>query len=87
MKERKTSKRYRCGGDLAEEEAEEGNGGTLKTKIEETQEKIFTLSDEADFQRREEEARVGDLVTLAPEFLDLEENVRRLERKRKWKQG
>ena len=39
--------------------------------MEETQEEIYTSS-----ERREEEAGGGDLVTLAPEILDLEENVR-----------
>ena len=59
---------------MAEEEVEEeGQGGTLNTKIEETQEEIFSSSDEADAQRREEEAGGGDLATLAPDILDLEE--------------
>ena len=47
-----------------------------KTKIEETQEETETSSDEADAQGREEEARGGGLVTLAPEIPDLEQNVK-----------
>ena len=74
---RKTTKRIRSCGDLDEEEiGEEGKEGTLKTKIEETLWEISSSSDEADAQRREEEAGGGDLVTLTPEVLDLEENVK-----------
>ena len=49
---------------------------SLKTKMDETQEEIFTSSDEADARRRDEEAGGGDFVTLTPEVLDLEENVK-----------
>ena len=44
----------------------------MKTKIEPTQEEMFTSSDEADAQRREEEG--GSFVTLTPDSFDLEED-------------
>ena len=50
----------------------------MKTKIEPTQEEIFTSSDEADSPRREEEG--GSLVTLAPDSFDLDDS--KMERNR-----
>ena len=67
---RKTTKRSRSGGE------ESSKGGTLKTKLEETQKEIYTSSDEADAHHREAEAGGGALATLTPDVLDLKENVK-----------
>ena len=48
-----------------------------------TQRAIHNSSDEADAQRGEEKAEGGDLVTLAPEIFDQEENVK-MDLNRKW---
>ena len=54
----------------------------MKTKIEETQEEIFTSSDEADAQRREEAGGGYSLVTLTPEVVEIEEEVKQAEEER-----
>ena len=51
-----------------EVEEEEGKGGTLKTKLEGTQEEIFTSSDE--------EGSSFPLVTLTPDIVDVVEDVK-----------
>ena len=43
----------------------------MRTKLEVTQEEIFTSSDEQDAQRREEEEG-GELLTLSPEMLKID---------------
>ena len=78
-----TTKRSRSVGELEaeerggeeEEKGEGGGGGSLKTKLGETQEELKTSSDEADAQRREEEAG-GSLVVLTLEVLDIHEDVK-----------
>ena len=49
------------------EEGEDEEG--LRTKLEVTQEEIFTSSDEQDAQRRE---KGGELLTLSPEMLKID---------------
>ena len=53
----------------------------MRTKIEETQEEIFTTSDEHDAQKREEG---GDLQTLSPEMVHIDTEIEKMAASSDW---